>query len=530
MTLLHSSAAVRVSAVVAITVMLAIPIVSAGPSLFQPPVLYFSGGYFPSSITTADVNGDGAPDLVIAHFCGKDCSEGSVDVLLGKADGTFQSPTPYASGGGPALSVATADINHDGTSDIVVANCAPIGSVTCPDPGQKHGVVRVLLGSGNGTFHVAGTYDSGGVGTRAVHLADITGDGELDLIVVNECDSSATCAHGSIGILSGRGDGTFQPAVAIDTHFDVSAAAVADLNGDGALDVAVASRGNNRVGVLLNQSNGTFHPEVDYDLAGIGPNAIAATDVDDDQIPDLIVANTCNASCTSGSVEVLLGHGDGTFAPGLPYDSGGQAQSLVVADVNRDNRNDLLVANYQANNVGVLLGHGDGTFDAVVTFDSGGENATSLAVADVNGDTAPDVLVTNVCDRNADCSRGLVSVLLNNTPPITVLIDIRPGETQNMLNPVSHAIVSVAVLTTDLFDVTAIDPATVRFGPRSAHAVKVFSRDVDRNGHPDLVFQFNIDESGIACADTTVTLVGRTFGGVPFRGTNAITTIGCQHR
>ena len=89
---------------------------------------------------------------------------------------------------------------------------------------------------------------------------------------------------------------------------------------------------------------------------------------------------------------------------------------------------------------------------------------------------------------------------------------------------------STAVLAAGTLDVTTIDPGTVRFGPFGAHAVRFYTRDVDRDGRMDVVFQFEMDDTGIACGDTSATLVGATYDGATFRGTDAITTVGCGVR
>src|ERR1019366_2323977 len=92
------------------------------PVGFKAATAYPSGGYGNSSLAVADVNGDGYPDLIVAHASCHDCSSGEVSVLLGKGDGTFQAPVSYSSGGYGADSVAVADVNGDGHLDIVVVN------------------------------------------------------------------------------------------------------------------------------------------------------------------------------------------------------------------------------------------------------------------------------------------------------------------------------------------------------------------------------------------------------------------------
>jgi hypothetical protein len=115
---------------------------------------------------------------------------------------------------------------------------------------------------------------------------------------------------------------------------------------------------------------------------------------------------------------VLLGNGDGTFQPVIPYSLGGPSLGqIVLADVNGDGKLDIVTASQE--NAMVLLGNGDGTFQTPVGFfPTGGFGAAGIAVADVNGDGRPDVMVTNRCfNSNPNCNFGSVGVLLNNTGP-----------------------------------------------------------------------------------------------------------------
>ena len=390
----------------------------AGSVSFLPAVSYASGGLYAESVTITDVNGDGKPDLVVANQCVKTTNEkcghglmfGSVSVLLGNGDGTFQPELSYGSGGIHTLSVAVADVNRDGKPDLLVTNRNCL-------KGCSGGIVSVLLNNGDGTFRPPVIYSSGQRDAWSIAVADVNGDGMPDL-VVSDGDESF------VSVLLGNGDGTFQPALSYASgEGGTFSVVVADVNGDGTPDVLVTkysggNNGNGSVGVLLGNGDGTFQPVVHYDSGGfspIAPNALAVRDVNGDGKLDLVVANTCSSSTCSGQgvMGVLLGNGDGTFQRVVTYDSGGEAaESVAVADVNDDGKPDMLVANFASGTVGVLLGNGDGTFQPAISDSSSGGLAQSIAVADVNRDGKPDIVVGNT---NTVTFQDSVGVLLNNT-------------------------------------------------------------------------------------------------------------------
>ena len=377
-------------------------------------------GYEAQSVAVADVNGDRKMDLLVANaICAPSgCATGSVGVLLGNGDGTFQPAVTYDSGGFSAESLAVADINGDGEPDLLVANtCVSDGA--CVD-----GSVGVLLGNGDGTFQTAKSYGSDGTGASSIAVKDVNGDGKPDLVVANACgnDGEYGCMIGSLGVLLGNGNGTFRAAVNYASGgYEADAVAVGDVNGDGNPDLVVANQCGNSgncdgvVGVLLGNGDGPFQPVVTYDSGGYDAESVAVADVNGDGKPDLVVANLCASSvCTNGGVVgVLLGNGNGTFQTPMSYGSGGQdAESVAVADLNGDGKLDLVVANGNGN-VGVLLGNGDGTFQGPMNYGSGGASASSVVVADVNGDGKPDLVVANHC-ASSNCADGSVGVLLGN--------------------------------------------------------------------------------------------------------------------
>jgi hypothetical protein len=163
--------------------------------------------------------------------------------------------------------------------------------------------VDVLLGNGDGTFRPAVTYISGGNNSLSVAVADVNGDGKLDILVGNACTKSgpACLANGTVGVLLGNGDGTFQSGVAYGAAFGTRSVVVADVNGDVKPDLVVGSCCGTAVEVLLGNGDGTFQAAITYDTGGAGPQSVAIADVNGDAKPDLLVANSF-----SNTVGVLL--------------------------------------------------------------------------------------------------------------------------------------------------------------------------------------------------------------------------------
>jgi len=393
-----------------------------GPD-FAPAVAYVSGGAYPMSVAVADVNGDGKPDLLVTNECdfddfSCDFGYGGLGVLLGNGDGTFQTAVIYSWNGASPIFVAVADVNGDGKPDLVATNL--------------YGDVSVLLGNGDGTFQTAVSYGSGGDNNASVAVADVNGDGKADLVVANECADN-NCVNGSVGVLLGNGDGTFQTAVSYGSGGNQAlSVAIADINRDGKPDIVVGNYcsdtncdTNASVGVLLGNGDGTFRTAVIYPSGANDANSVAVADVNGDGKPDILVVNQClGVQCSinqDGMVGVLLGNGDGTFQAAVNYDSGGYDGVFVaVADVNGDGKPDLVVANFDSSALSVLLGNGDGTFQTALIYGSVEEGPHSVAVADVNGDSKPDLLAAVECSDFTGhghniCDYGTVGVFINAT-------------------------------------------------------------------------------------------------------------------
>ena len=408
------------------------PVFMSKPAGFARAVIYGTGGHYASSVAIADLNRDGKPDLAVANFCqtgsdgNSDCNAGgAVSVLLGNGDGTFQPSVTYSSGGTAASSVAIADVNGDGFPDLLVAN-------QCLTPTNcANGVVGVLLGNGDGTFRSPVTYAAGN-GAQSVAVADLNGDGHPDLAVADECLSANSCSNGGVSILLGYGNGTFQASTTYNSGGqDALSIAIKDLDADSIPDVIVANQcfskfncNNGGVSVLLGNGNGTLRSSTSYSSGGYAALSIVVADVNRDGRPDVLATSLCSDSnnCVDGVIGVLVGKGDGTLKPPVTYSSNGYgASSVAVGDMNGDGVSDLVVdnicktsSNCAKGGISLLAGNGDGTFQPPLLYSSGGNDATSVAIADLNGDNKLDIVTANDCITRNDCN-GIVAILLNSS-------------------------------------------------------------------------------------------------------------------
>jgi hypothetical protein len=360
-----------------------LPAVSFNPAVVQPTLGQFAGGggqggNTPTCIAAADLNGDGTPDLVTGNV------DGTFSVLPGLGNGTFGSAVAYDAGFGGAVvdAVATADFNKDGKLDVAFAS--------------PYGGVSVMLNTGS-----SGTYPTfngppllllTGVGAQ-VTVGDFNGDGNPDL--------AASSADGTVSVFLGDGHGAFQsPVPPYTVGGTPTSVAVGDFNGDGKQDLVTANYASNSVSVLLGNGNGTFGSAVNFAVAA-GPNSVAVGDFNRDGKLDLGVTN-------DDHVSVFLGRGNGTFQSAgnfASFDQGGanfinpvstsggvSFAGLTLADFNGDGWLDLAVASSLSNRVVVMFG--DGTTPNFQEGPDLGVVGDGTAVAgDFNGDGKPDIAV-----------------------------------------------------------------------------------------------------------------------------------------
>jgi hypothetical protein len=308
----------------------------------------------PSSIATADLNGDGKADLVIVTV-DPITNAWALNIMLGNGDGSFGPPTTdlQTVSSSPGFQIAVADFNGDHKPDLAILNSS--GSTT-----------SVFLNQGDGTFGTSTPYFAGS-NVNSLLAGDFNNDGKTDIV---------TASNAGLALLLGKGDGTFLPAVFPNSGINQLFAA-ADLNNDGNLDLIATSTDGS--GIFLGNGDGTF-TALPPNANGAGVGAVrGVADLNGDGKPDLVT------STGLGGIQMLLGNGDGTFGspivvfPGPMIGKALQANQvatsiLLTGDFKHDSRTDLV---------------------ADVNSGASGTSAGLVTFLNIAGPQAPDFLLSS---------------------------------------------------------------------------------------------------------------------------------------
>ncbi|MDB6034906.1 MAG: hypothetical protein JWM16_5244 [Verrucomicrobiales bacterium] len=296
--------------------------------------------------------------------------------------------------------------------------------------------VVVFLGRGDGTFSEGRGFPCGSANNRYLALADFDEDGHLDVISVSGGTSVIPAAA---SLLRGNGDGTLRPASTFlwptsDPDAVGSGVAVADLNRDGHADVVIADAFNPTI-VFLGHGDGTFGPGLTIPADPGAWRALTIADLNRDGIPDIIGVAPVRGSGSGYLPKVVaaLGHGDGTFAAAVQFSlQYNLLAGIAVADFDGGGP-DIAVTGYDGQ-VEILLGRGDGTFgdgsfrEPNETYFLGGPRADNLLAADLNGDGLPDLAVAT--QEASTLSSGLITFKNTTIPRIGHLRMLTPPTAQ----------------------------------------------------------------------------------------------------
>jgi len=361
-----------------------------------------------------------------------------LEVLEDRSVPAFLAPVDYPVGGYPS-EVKAADFNGDHILDLATLN-------------SGDNSVSVLLGNPGGTFQPA-RFSYAGDGYPLVSLAvgDFNEDGKLDLATGSNFYETYQYGVDDVIVLLGNGDGTFRSPVYLATDLPATSVATGDLNGDDSLDLVVTAwddfSQNGSLSVLLGGGDGTFAPATYIPYPYYLPSP-AVADFNGDGNADVAVGR-----------EVFLSNGDGTLRE--PTDVGPDAYySQTVGDFDGDGNLDLAGTNFDR--VSVLRGNGDGTFQPAQSF-AAGLFPNFVNAYDMNGDGALDLVVTN---QSPDGVGGGLTVLLGDgngdfASPITTAIAGYPG----------------ALVVADFNANGLPDAAVTNYGSWNSGAVSVFFND-----------------------------------------------------
>jgi hypothetical protein len=400
----------------------------------------------------ADFNGDGRLDLA-------GIGAQSAAVLLSNGAGTFGARVEYQL---PtfAQDLAAGDFNGDGIQDLVV---------TINDPQID---LSLLIGRGDGTFAAPVNFaNTSGFDSPAVVATDLNNDGSLDVVIAHQiaCYTAPCRVANTISVMTGNGDGTFQPTREIDVGRGMSKIAVGDFNRDGVKDLAIAGD-SSRVYRLYGAGDGTFVQQptltMTVDTFGVDATDIDVADFNGDTIQDLVVAVALNGSRTA----VLIGNADGTFRPPLVLtDPNANAPHYqAVADFNGDGFQDLALSKANGNQglMDVRNGNGDGTFQAPVPYlvpaPKSSISGYAIVAGNLNGDGKPDIVL------GISGAFPALAVLINSTgaaPPVTPAAPtlVSPAQGATPAQPVAF----------DWTDVSAVTSYRIQIDDSSAFSTPI---------------------------------------------------------
>jgi hypothetical protein len=287
--------------------------------------------------------------------------------------------------------VLAEDFNNDGWADIAVALFS----------GNS---VSLRLNDGAGNFNAAPINVStapDGLGPIALAAGRLNAGTAIDLITANQLNGTATILRD----FNGTGFASRQTLAVGQTPTDVI---LGRFDNDEDLDAVVANKSTDQLTLLINNGSGVFTKGASFSSGGKNPTALVTGLFNNDTIPDIAVANygTHPTGGDFGNVAVLIGRGDGTFHPAVPYTVGFGPISIASGDFNGDGFIDLVTANFLANTASVLLGSSSGAFTVVSDALGVGQGPLQVSTGDIEGDGDLDVLVTNLLSQSISVIRN----------------------------------------------------------------------------------------------------------------------------
>lgn len=342
----------------------------------------------------ADVNGDGAPDVVVSHsepapaHAGEPqrAFRGVVVTLVNDGHGTFRVHAPRFEMDDAGLKIAVGDVDGDRIADLAVV-------------AHDRDSVAILRGDGTGGFarvRDVATGTSGKAHMHSVALADMNADGALDLVAGHSED-------GAVAVLLGDGRGDFEPSEGSPFPARVhpyEGLAACDVDGDGDLDVVVPDLHGDKLILLRGDGRGALEQDTSLPLGtGPRPGFLGIGDLDGDAVLDVAVTHDDDAL-----LQVFYGGPSGPGARSQRFELPTRDWGAVIGDVDRDGCNDLILGDHEHS---VTVWYGGARFPVrAQNVPAGGRAPGYVAAGDVDGDGRLDVVTGNF-------ESGDVSILLS---------------------------------------------------------------------------------------------------------------------
>ena len=343
-----------------------LPVQSLGARRFDRALALEDSGFTSANASVGDVNRDGNLDIVLVK--GRHWPLRNL-VLLGTGTGTFQPAVPVDTAADRSYSGVLVDLDGDGALDLVVSNDSPDAK-------------KVYRNDGKGRYSLVTTFGKPEWNTRHVAVGDVNGDGIPDVVLANRGGRQATASHLCLGTGGGR---VSEPCreVSIGSATTIT---MADVSGDGALDLVVPHRDGGQGYVYINDGRGAFPSRRPFGPANATIRSAYAADFDGDGIMDLAVIDEM------GSAATLRGLPGGAFgAPESLGPAGARPYALAVHDVDRNGRPDVIVG-YGGSRPIVFFNDTPGRFTPVPFGDTSGM-AYGFALGDLDKDGQLDIVV-----------------------------------------------------------------------------------------------------------------------------------------
>lgn len=308
-------------------------------------------GTDPRSVALGDVNSDGKTDIVVANSGDATLSVLRNTGVAGSLDASSFAPKVDFTTGSHPFSVAIHDLDGDGKPELVTANLSA-GTVS---------VLRNLSFAGtiNASSFAPKTDYAAGVYPRFVALSDLNGDRKTDIAVVNERSNSIS-VMGNLSVPGSLDAASFAPMVSFPAGNSPACLVASDMDGDNKPDLVSVNYGSNTVSVLRNTvSSGTidaaaFSAKVDF-ATGAQPFFVSTGDADGDGKPDLLVVNSSPNNLSVLRNKAIAGAiNAASFDPKADFATGGYPVSIAISDLDGDNIAELVAANAASNSVSVL--------------------------------------------------------------------------------------------------------------------------------------------------------------------------------